>query len=165
MKSRKTDEMRIKEKRGEGRLRHYKPWFLVHEVSSRGISWRIKGKKTQRIHHLLSNLEKSVFLFLDRNPLVTDIREQFPLPLGRTLKIAATYNLRHGAYQGEVKTMTTDFLVDLPDRQIAISVKPWSNITKRFIEKLQIERQYWKTNGVELFLVTEKEITKLEIGV
>ena len=110
---------------------------------------------------MLSTLEKKVFLFMDSHPKVTDIREQFPLSLNETLKIAKAQNLRHGSDDGEYKIMTTDFLIDLPGKQLAISVKPFSKITKRVIEKLQIEKMYWASRNVKMFFWTDKEINNL----
>lgn len=161
MKSRTSDSTRIKQKRGQGRLDKYKPWILVHEISSLGVSWRILGSKTGRIHHLLSNLEKNIFLYLDALPQVLDIREQFPLPLQRTLAIASFQNIRHGQHRGEPTTMTTDLLVDLANKQIAISVKPFSKISRRALEKFQIEKTYWASQGVQAILCTEREISQL----
>jgi TnsA endonuclease N terminal len=162
MKSRTKDETRIKEKRGEGLLAKYIPWIFIHEISSSGVSWRILGEKAGRIHHLLSTLEKNVFLYLDNHPDVIDIREQFPLPLRQTLLIAEDHKVRHGQFRGETKIMTTDFLVDLKDRQVAISVKPFSKITKRFLEKFQVEKTYWASKGVRLICCTEREIENLK---
>lgn len=164
MKSRTLDKTRLAQKRGQGRVGNYRPWIRIHEISSKGISWRILGKKTGRIHHLLSTLEKKVFLYLDAHPLVSDIREQFPLPLKETLAIASTHNIRHGQVENEPITMTTDFLIDLPNRQIAIFVKPFSKISKRVLEKFQIEKSYWKSQNVEMILCTEKEINELNLN-
>ena len=67
--------------RGQGDRASYKPWITVHDFPSLGKVVRIRGLTTGRIHHLLSQLEKYFFLELDNDPSVTDIKEQFPLPL------------------------------------------------------------------------------------
>lgn len=154
------DETRIKQKRGKGRLARYIPWFKVHEVPSRGVSWRIKGTKTNRIHHLLSTLEKVVMLHFDSLPTVIDIREQFPLPLRETLRIADMHGTKHGNDKGVNKVMTTDMLIDFQNEQLAISIKPKS-MSKRATMKLLIEQEYWKQIGVEYWLLTEHEIKLL----
>jgi len=161
MKSRTTDERRLREKRGTGRLGNYVPWIFIHEVSSKGVSWRILGEKTNRIHHLLSTLEKKVFLFLDSNPKILDIREQFPLKIEETLAIASLYNIKHSTYKNKNVYMTTDFFVDLQDKQIALFVKPKKKLNQRTLEKFQIEWLYWNSRNVELYLLTEKEINEL----
>src|SRR5690349_12929819 len=120
MKSRTLDSTRYQQKRGQGTLSNYIPWFLIHEISSRGVSWRVMSLKTGRIHHLLSTLEKHVLLYLDSIKSVTDIREQYPLNLNVTKSIAAERGIKHPGKWKEFYTMTTDFLVDLGDKQIAI---------------------------------------------
>lgn len=72
---------RIKSGRGQGMGKDYQPWLTIQDVPSRGVSHRIYSHKTQRVHHLLSNLELYVFLILDWSSFVQDIREQFPLNL------------------------------------------------------------------------------------
>lgn len=161
-KSRTTDKTRAAQKRGLGNLKNYIPWIFVHEISSSGVSWRIKGRKTGRVHHLLSTLEKLVFLKLDAMPEVLDIREQFPLPLSETVRIADSFGVKHGQYEGELMVMTSDFLVDLADdRQVVISVKPRKNLNRRVVQKFQIEWEYWREQGIGFFVMTEKEIEQL----
>jgi|JI9StandDraft_1071089.scaffolds.fasta_scaffold00138_23 hypothetical protein len=161
MKSNTSDKTRFAQKRGQGILKDYKPWILVHEISSSGVSWRIRGRKTGRVHHLLSTLEKLVFLHLDSRKEVLDIREQFPLSLDETLRISDSFNIKHGQDQGEFKVMTSDFLIDLPGKQIVLSVKPRENITRRVVQKFQIEWAYWREQNVDFFVVTEEEIANL----
>ena len=67
---------RINEGRGAGRLSDYKPCLYISEVPSEGRSQRVYSHLTGRIHHVLSDLEFAVFLLLDHNSAVTDIREQ-----------------------------------------------------------------------------------------
>lgn len=55
------DEDRIarlqKEGRGQGRGADYHPWLTIQDVPSQGRSHRLKGIKTGRVHHLLSDIE------------------------------------------------------------------------------------------------------------
>src|SRR5712692_6447858 len=82
-------ERRIKEGRGQGRGKDYKPWLTVQDVPSIGLATRILGWKTGRVHHLFSKLELADFLTEDWAKQVVDIREQYPLlPLSETLSIA-----------------------------------------------------------------------------
>src|SRR5947207_9231391 len=84
-----TIERRLKEGRGRGRGAHYLPWLLIHDVASKGRVARVKGWKTGRVHHLLSDLERDTFLTYEWETSVIDIREQYPLlPLEETLSIA-----------------------------------------------------------------------------
>lgn len=165
---------RLKEGRGQGSEKSYKPWLTVRDVPSRGLSVRIKGRKTGRVHHLLSQLELSYFLMLDdiRAGCVTDIREQFPLtPIETTLEIADMLSIRHpkDPKTGEPIVMTTDFLVIVTsadgERRLARTLKPSADLgSPRVIEKFEIERIYWETQGVDWGIVTEREIPQSLVG-
>lgn len=155
-----------KQGRGLGKKDSYKPWITVRDVSSNGFSSRIKGWKTNRVHHLLSNLELSFFYTLEWAANVVDIREKYPLlPIERTLNIASRFNIVHPFDRGKKEpiVMTTDFLVDLYDgrnsRLVAYSIVPSSKAnSKRFLEKTFLERTYWNEQGINFFVITEKDI-------
>ena len=125
----------------------YQPWLTIQSVPSRGVSHPIYSHKTQRVHHLLSNLELYIFLILDWSSSVQDIREQFPLNIDDTRKICLEHGLRHSSIQGSDQVMSSDFLIDTNDKkkpQFVIQVKPLKELLKkRTIEKLEIERRYW----------------------
>ena len=108
-------DRRLKEGRGQGQGRDYKPFIYTRDVSSLGRSHRLPGSKTRRLHHLLSDLELAIFLTLDRSPQVTDIREQFPMRAEDTVRIAEELGLAHGRYKGIPQVLTSDFLVDFDD--------------------------------------------------
>jgi hypothetical protein len=64
--------------RGQGHLSAYKPWITVYDFPSNGKVARILGKKTNRVHHLLSSLETRAFtlvrggvFFIHINHLIT----------------------------------------------------------------------------------------------
>lgn len=161
MKNRTSNKTRFKEKRSEGDLAHHKPWIRVHEISSKGISWRAFSKKTKRVHHMLSTLELRVFEYLDRHPKVHDIKEQYKLDPDLTYGIAHDLEINHPAYQGEQVIMTTDFFVILESSQLAISVKPRNKMNNRTLEKFEIEQAYWKKRGIKWIVLTEEEIKEL----
>lgn len=161
-------ERRIEEGRGQGTGADYKPWLVVQDVSSRGLVHRIKGWKAERVHHLLSNLERDYFYLLEWSLSVIDIREQFPLlPLAETLEIAEQCGIRHPT---DPKTrhpvvMTTDFLVtvDYPGQPVeqARALKPVSQLSRdRVLEKLELERRYWLNRNVDWGIVTTREIPR-----
>ena len=159
---------RIKDGRGAGRLSNYKPWLYVNEVPSDGRSQRVYSHLTGRIHHVLSDLEFAVFLLLDHNSAVTDIREQFPLNRDDTLCISKEEQLWHPSQGGVNLVMSSDFLVNSTSKdqpKFAIQAK-YSEALKdpRTIEKLEIERRYWQLKKVPFFLVTEKEIDKVVVS-
>ncbi|GAA6171262.1 TnsA endonuclease N-terminal domain-containing protein [Colwellia sp. KU-HH00111] len=159
---------RIKDGRGTGRVSNYKPWLYVNEVPSEGRSQRVYSHLTGRIHHVLSDLEFAVFLLLDYNSAVTDIREQFPLNRDDTLRISKDGQLWHPSQGGVNLVMSSDFLVNSTSKnqpKFAIQAK-YSEALKdpRTIEKLEIERRYWQLKKIPFFLVTEKEIDKVVVS-
>lgn len=155
----------LKEGRGQGIGKDYRPWLTIQDVSSLGRSSRIHSRKTDREHHLLSDIETALFLLLDWSNSVTDIREQFPLDRDETRRIAANIGVRHPAdTQSRIDiVMTTDFVVNVRAGDTvtlaARSVKPASELDKaRTLEKQEIERRYWQIKGVDWGLVTDLDL-------
>lgn len=155
----------IKEGRGQGHGRDYIPWLTIRDVPSEGLSVRIKGWTTKRVHHLLSKNELHYFYVLDWSRKIIDIREQYPLPIEETLEIAERLGIKHpiDIKTKEVQVITTDFLVDIEiDGNLEIkarTVKPKGKLAQvRTIEKFEIERTFWKEKGVDWGIVTEDEI-------
>mgnify|MGYP003614706875 FL=1 len=66
----------------------YEPFIKVSDISSHGRSHRVFGHKSGRTHHLLSDLELSVFLLFEWSSNVVSINEQFALNLEETLMYA-----------------------------------------------------------------------------
>ncbi|MCF5028984.1 transposase [Pseudomonas syringae] len=153
---------------GSGAGNSYKPWLRVQDVPSLGHSRKVHGAKVDRIHHLLSNLEHAAFLVSEFSEEVVDIREQFPLlPRGNAQAIASTMGIRYPLYP---KTslpvvMTTDLLLTVrvsngSHKQIAWSVKYKKDLENlRTIEKLQIEKEFWNSQGVEWSIITQEQFT------
>ena len=159
------DEQRIamfeQEGRGKGVGVDYKPWLTVKDVPSSGRSTRLQGIHTGRTHHLLSDIERSLFYCLDWEDSVADIREQFPLDRSATAQIAEACNIPHPRFPCVVTpmVMTTDFMVDAwvggKMVQMAYAVKSGVDLDHpRTLEKLEIERLYWESKGVEWSIVT-----------
>jgi len=81
-----------------------------------GRSWKIQGVKIDRIHHLLSDLERAYFLLCEFSEDVVDIREQYPLlPVESTQAIARAIGVRYPKYKttSVPMVMTTDFLLSV----------------------------------------------------
>jgi hypothetical protein len=169
-RKRKTDqhviERRIQEGRGQGSGCDYKPWLTIQDVASQGLVTREKGWKTNRVHHMLSKLELVYFYVLEWAPLVSDIREQYPLlPLKETMAIAQEVGIRH-PIDPQTKhpvVMTTDFLTTVrsgtQDKDYARTIKYAQDLqSRRTIEKFEIERRYWQARNVDWGIVTEHEI-------
>jgi len=163
-----TIEKRLQEGRGQGQGASYIPWLHIQDVASHGLASRIKGWKTGRVHHLLSELETSYFYLLEWSLYVMDIREQFPLlPLEETLAIAEQCGIAHpkDPRNKEPVVMTTDFVLTVRQNFGAITqvrtIKYAQDLqSKRTLEKLEIERCYWQKRNVDWGIVTEREVPK-----
>ena len=92
----------LREGRGSGHGSDYKPWLTVRDLSSQGRSHRVFGHKSQRTHHLLSDLELAVFLLLEWSRSTQDIREQFPLRLEDTKALALESGIGKVRISGEI---------------------------------------------------------------
>lgn len=157
----------LKKGRGQGKGNSYKPWITIRDVPSIGYSHRIKGWKTNRIHHLLSNIELALFYKLEWEDSVIDIREKFPLlPIETTLEIAEETGIKHPFDRNakEPIVLTTDFLATIRTdnndvEYLAFNVMPQSRKQqKRTLERAVIEKLYWKKKGVRFRIVTEIDI-------
>ena len=151
--------------RGAGRGSAYKPWLTVRDIPSEGRSHRIFGHKSQRTHHLLSDLELAVFLLLEWHVDTIEIREQFPLCIETTRALADEAGIEHPAFQGVSQFMSSDFLVNTSDSlrpKFVLQAKYAEALQEpRTIEKLELERRYWFKKDVPWMLVTEQDIPKV----
>lgn len=165
----KVINRRISEGRGQATGADYQPWLRIQDVPSLGLVHRIKGWKTGRVHHLLSNLELDYFYLLEWSSRVLDIREQYPLlPLEETLELARQCGVRHPTDPRTQQpiVMTSDFLVTLPGPvrtvERAHALKPARQLaSQRVQEKAEIERRYWQRRDIAWGLVTEHEIPRV----
>lgn len=157
----------IKEGRGSGQNADYKPWITVRDLPSDGRVHRVFGHKSQRTHHLLSDLELAVFLLLEWHQDVIQIREQFPLKIETTSQIAREAGIVHPSQSGVKQYMSSDFLVNSHDKQqpkFVIQAKYAEALDDaRTIEKLELERRYWKLKKVPWYLITEQDIPQTVI--
>lgn len=157
----------LAEGRGQGLLDDYKPWIQIQDFPSQGIVSRVKGRKTGRVHHLMSNLELEYFYLLDWSEKTQDIREQYPLEdLTTAIFIAETAGIRYpyDKASGFPYIMTSDFLITTKSGLTARAIKPAKELKKaRVREKLEIERRYWKYQGIDWKLVTENEIPRTKV--
>ena len=157
----------IKEGRGSGQNTDYKPWITVRDLPSDGRVHRVFGHKSQRTHHLLSDLELAVFLLLEWHQDVIQIREQFPLEIETTSQIAQEAGIVHPSQSGVKQYMSSDFLVNSHDKQqpkFVLQAKYAEALDDaRTIEKLELERRYWRLKEVPWYLITEQDIPQTVI--
>ncbi|WP_196159505.1 TnsA endonuclease C-terminal domain-containing protein [Reinekea sp. G2M2-21] len=154
----------IKEGRGRGAGAEYKPWLTIRDVPSKGRSHRVFGHLTQRIHHLLSDLELATYFLLQWRRSTSDIREQFPLDRDTTREICRRLGIAHPNERGIDQYMSSDFVVDSNEKnnsKFVIQVKPKGLFNdSRTVEKLQVEREYWREKRIPFYLVTEAQIPR-----
>jgi hypothetical protein len=158
-------ENKIKRGCGQGEGKEYIPWLTVREVPSCGQSHRLMGLKTQRMQTFFSTLEKKYFLWAEYFLDVDDIREQYPLSIEETIRIAQSFGIRHpvNPKTHEPTVMTSDFVFTfhkgMEKRLCVRSVKPSNELEKRrVLEKLEIEEHYWRSRNIDWAIVTEKEL-------
>jgi len=158
----------IKEGRGQGEGKEYKPWLTIQDYPSMGRATRIFGWTTQRIHHFFSDSQLKYFYLLDWEEKVVDIREHYPL-LDLETVLEDTADLKLDKFidkkTKEPYILTTTFLITLLnfDGQksfAARSIKYASELSKKTtVEKLEIERRYWTAKGINWGIVTNKDIS------
>ena len=149
------------EGRGRGEKESYKPGIYTYEIPSKGKVARVKGLTTGRVHHCLSGHEKRFLLILDSDKLVTEIQEQYLLPLEDTLLIAAEAGIKHPSADQCPAVMSTDFFYCRAEKWYAVAIKTTEDLKdKRTQEKLEIEKKYWEKKGVPWKVVTEKDIPR-----
>lgn len=157
----------LAEGRGQGTMENYKPWIQIQDFPSKGIVSRVKGRKTGRVHHLMSNLELWFFYLLEWSEITLDIREQYPLDdIAEAISVAEEAGIRYpyDNFSGFPYVMTSDFMITVNGGLTARAVKPTSELAKRRVrEKLEIERRYWERRGISWKLVTEKEIPRTKV--
>lgn len=144
----------------------------VSTFSSLGRSSRIYSYKTKQIHHLLSDNQLRFFLLLEWSDKVIDIKSNVYMDnLQQYLSEEMEY-LRLDKFMnkenGKIYDLYTSFLINVDKdthmEDIAISIKNSSNLnTKTTIEKLEIERRYWRSKGIKFYIITDKEINKIEV--
>ncbi len=155
--------------RGRGNGANYQPWLKTSDVTnSNGCRTRIFSQKCGRVIHLLSHAEAQVFLSLDWKPSVVEIYEQYPLDPSLSVKVAEDLGIKHPGYvQKSICVMTSDFFVRHKDKRgfwhEAIQVKSSRKDTasKRAQEKLAIEREYWRRQGINWRLVYASEMNSV----
>ncbi|MDJ0900967.1 MAG: TnsA endonuclease N-terminal domain-containing protein [Xenococcus sp. MO_188.B8] len=162
-------ERYVKENRGKGSGKNYKPWITIQDFPSKGRVSRSPGWKSDRIHHFMSDWELRFFYLLEWADGVKDIREQYPLlDLDLAFCIADEMGIEYpkDKKSGTPCVLTTDFLITVKQKgklvQIARTFKLAKELEKkRVLEKLQLEKHYWNRQSINWAVVTEQEISKI----
>lgn len=141
----------------------------VTTFSSKGRATRIFSYKTNKIHHLQSDNQLRAFLLLEWDDKVKNIKENVVLDdLEATLYNVD--NLRLDKFKdketGDLYELHTNFLIKTTNKEkgeetVALSVKSISELQRvTVIEKMEIEKRYWKVKGIKFYVITENEIDK-----
>jgi hypothetical protein len=181
------NEKRLRAGQGDPDSERYKPFLLIHDFSSLGRVARIRYE--DREVHVMSDLEARVFAELLWDQRVKRIFDQVALSKladptriaqlkmpARLLTevIAHEMDVKHPRLgDGSISTLTTDFVALLENNEWrAYSVKMTQDVTRdeqneardkrvrRTLEKLEIERRYWRERDASWYLVTEAHVSR-----
>lgn len=154
-----------KEGIGAGTGADYQPWIRAEKFNSLGRARRVWSPKTGRTHHLLSDGEYNLFLALEWQQSVEDIREQFPLDRELTQEIARELGVHHHCYPGTnvPAVMTADFVVTQSlngkSSLVAYNVKRDEEAEdEESLLKLEIQRSYFELMGFQHHLVFNSQV-------
>lgn len=164
----------VKKGRGQGEGQKYIPFLQIQDVPSMAPVLRTMGLVTGRVHHLMSGLEANYLKVVEFTKGITDIHEQVPLlpqdqglePWSETLKIAKRLRVEHPKipYTKELIVMTTDFVLHFGDLIVARNCKYSGDLLDtRVQQKIDIERRYWKSRGINFEVVTEEDLPKVYV--
>lgn len=159
-------QSRIRRGRGIGIEADYIPWYKAREVPSRGTSSVVSSIKSQRPIHLLSELEATYYFLLERQSIVIDIREQWPiLDIDRTLELALELGVKHPYRKTFIEPFTIDFLItELGENGVsyrAASIKTKEDAADPAIRRrLAVEHQWCAERHVPWFLVDTTNFDK-----
>ena len=169
MNNRVSEKTKQNQRRGKGEGASYKPYIKTREVPSTGTGRILKDKITGRQMHLLSQAEVYTYYLLRWDDSVVDIREQYPLELEDTLKIADHLGYKHP--HDRKTSMTTDFLVTYREKDgtktyKAYSVKASKEILQndRTVEIQRIEMACWNLKGIPFEIVFKEDMNRIKVG-
>lgn len=175
MARQKTNMKKIQEGRCQGIGANYVPFFRASEAKSIGTASMIPDLREGRMIHTLSATETDLYYMLRWDDMVEHIREQYLLDTNYINEIRLNLGLKQVSANC---CYTTDFLVDYKDgSQHAYSVKfkradfnPDSiqyrgkdYKYKKMIERQNIERLYWQTQGIGFSIVTSEDIDRVYV--
>lgn len=161
----------MKEGRGQGEYEEYKGFIQIHDFGSIGRSARIRSWKTNRILHLLSDIETRFFYLTEFDDSILQVKEHFPLyDFESVIGAQEDIDIRKfkDKQSGFPYIFTTTFLITIKGRdgrtfEVARSVKASHELEKKTtIERLELIRRYFDEKGIDWGLVTQKEIPRIK---
>lgn len=172
MARQKTNAKKIAEGRCTGIGASYVPFYLASEAKSMGTASMIPDEIEGRMIHTLSTVETDFYWLLRWSDDTLHIREQYLLNHEHVNDVRMTLGLKRVSSN---TCYTTDFLVDLIDgSQRAYSVKfkaadfdpnnvKYKGSKKKYanlIERQNIERLYWESQGIPFAIITSELINR-----
>lgn len=172
MARQKTNIKKIQEGRCAGIGANYVPFYLASEAKSMGTASMIPDAFEGRMIHTLSTVETDFYWLLRWSDDTLHIREQYLLNRAYVNDVRVSLGLKQVPANC---CYTTDFLVDLIDgSQRAYSVKfkaadfdpnniKYAGSPKRYaalIERQNIERLYWESQGIPFAIITSESINR-----
>lgn len=162
---------RLKAGIGQGEGFDYQPWITTQSFSSRGNQSRIPNPTPGSSIHVMSNIERHLFLLLRHTGGLREYRSQFPLDREVTLAAAQSLGIRHPRYpkSNARLVMTVDALVttinkDHQKETCAWDVKPEKELDNpRTLEKLSIHRAACHLLGYSHRLFTDQSVPRTTI--
>lgn len=153
---------------GKGEGKEYKPYIDVIRVASKGRVSRVKGWKTNRVHHFLSDSETRFFYLMEYQDSVVDIREHYPLidNIDELFSVLDDQLIKRLFNQktGDPLILTTSFLITQRKssgeiQYYARSIKDYRQLENtQAIERFEVMRRYWELKGIDYGIITNKEI-------
>lgn len=169
--SRISYKTKLKQGRGTGDGKDYKPFIKTREINSMGTCSNIVDWKTGRQMQLLSQTEMAIFMQLRWDDNVDEIKEQFPLDLEKVTEIIKRTNdeLRANnqsplSIRYDKQHWPTTNMVVYKNHVIskAVSVKyDKSNLSAKEIESLWIKKKYWAEQGVPVKLMDRHDVNPI----
>lgn len=172
MARQKTNVKKIQEGRCQGIGPAYVPFYLASEAKSMGTASMIPDMIEGRMIHTLSTTETDFYWLLRWSDDTLHIREQYLLNRAYVNDVRISLGLKQVPANC---CYTTDFLVDLIDgSQRAYSVKfkaadfdpnniKYAGSKKKYatlIERQNIERLYWESQGIPFAIITSELINR-----
>lgn len=173
MARQKTNVKKIQEGRCQGIGPAYVPFYLANEAKSMGTASMIPDMIEGRMIHTLSTTETDFYWLLRWSDDTLHIREQYLLNRAYVNDVRISLGLKQVPANC---CYTTDFLVDLIDgSQRAYSVKfkaadfdpnnvKYKGSKKKYanlIERQNIERLYWESQGIPFAIITSELINRV----
>lgn len=165
----KTQKGWIKEFESKIANGEYEPFYRTQDITSSGFKARVPCLHNPgRVYHLLSQNETNTLVRLLHDPMVIDIKEQYPvtdLPMSKAFAEALEINHPKHVWSATDSIVTFDFLCEMkfgPNR--VISVKPKHLLThKRTAQKLALEQAVAASMGYEFVVVTDEQVKTEEV--